>query len=218
MLAIFDLDGVIVTTDEYHYQAWKSIAEKNGMTFDRELNHKLRGVSRRESLEIILAHNSRSFAEEEILKMLEEKNGRYVELLENLTPSDILPGVNELLGSLESAGWLKAIGSSSKNATAILKKLGLFDRFDTVVDGNHISNSKPDPEVFLLGAEKLSQNPDTCIVFEDAQAGIEAALAAGMTAVGVGDLKLDNCTVQYRTLEGVTVSDLLRLNLKGAIN
>ncbi|MDC7238965.1 MAG: HAD-IA family hydrolase, partial [Spirochaetales bacterium] len=178
----------------------------------------LRDVSRRESLEIILAHNSRSFAEEEILKMLEEKNGRYVELLENLTPSDILPGVNELLGSLESAGWLKAIGSSSKNATAILKKLGLFDRFDTVVDGNHISNSKPDPEVFLLGAEKLSQNPDTCIVFEDAQAGIEAALAAGMTAVGVGDLKLDNCTVQYRTLEGVTVSDLLRLNLKGAIN
>lgn len=183
---IFDLDGVIVSTDEYHYQGWKRIAEEEGVYFDRVINEALRGVSRMESLEIILRKAEKAYTSEEKTALAQRKNDYYRESLNNLTPGDILPGTLDVLKGLKEKGIKVAIGSSSKNAPFILEKIGLKDTFDAVADGNGIINSKPDPEVFLLAAKLLGLEPDVCAVVEDAEAGIEAALAAGMKAVGVG--------------------------------
>lgn len=184
---IFDLDGVLLSTDQYHYQAWKQLADSEGIYFDRQINERLRGVSRMESLEIILERSDRTWSDDEKKGMATRKNELYRQLLENLTPDDVYPGVVELLDELDQHGIKKAVGSSSKNAGFILKKVGLADRFkDAVCDGTQISRSKPDPEVFLKAAEMLKVPPELCVVIEDAGAGIEAAKAAGMTAVGVG--------------------------------
>lgn len=184
---IFDLDGVIVSTDGYHYKAWKAMADKEGIYFDETINNRLRGVSRMESLAIILERASREYSEEEKLAMATAKNDIYRESLNELTPADILPGVMDTLNGLRDMGIKLGIGSSSRNTPVILKQIGLGDFFDAVADGNQIKNSKPDPEVFLLAAKLLGEKPEDCVVVEDAYAGIDAAKAGGMKAVGVAD-------------------------------
>lgn len=183
---IFDLDGVIVSTDNCHYLAWKRMADEEGIPFDRTVNERLRGVSRMESLSIILEKAAKPYSEEEKLAMAARKNGYYVELIGSLTENDILPGAMDTLNMLKEKGIKAAIGSSSRNTPIILKQIGLSDAFDAVADGNAIRNSKPDPEVFLLAAKLLNLDPADCLVVEDADAGIEAALAGGMRALGVG--------------------------------
>lgn len=183
---IFDLDGVIVSTDEFHYMAWKRMADEENICFDRDINNKLRGVSRVESLGIILERSERRYNQEEKEELARRKNLYYRELLQRLTPADLLPGVAPLLRELKKRGIAIAIASSSKNSPLILEKLGLNGYFDAVADGNEIRRSKPDPEVFLLAAGKLGIKPGECVVVEDAESGIEAAAAAGMKAVGVG--------------------------------
>ena len=185
---IFDLDGVLLSTDEYHYMAWKSIADKLGIHFDKQINNKLRGVSRMESLEIILGENN-CYSAEEKEKLAEEKNGLYRKYLAELTPSVVEDDVRETLDKIRESGIITAIGSSSKNTRYILEKTELTHYFDAISDGNNITKSKPDPEVFLKAAQYLGLEPEECIVVEDAHAGIDAAKAGGFTAVAIGDAK-----------------------------
>lgn len=188
---IFDLDGVIVSTDSLHYRAWKALADSEGIYFDEEINNRLRGVSRMESLEIVLERATRTYTDEEKVAMAEKKNGIYRELLQVLTPSDRLEGVTETLNALRAQGYKLAIGSSSKNTPIILEKIGYSGYFDAISDGNNIKNSKPDPEVFLKAAEFLQLQPSECFVVEDAEAGITAAKAGGFTAIGIGSAAED---------------------------
>ncbi|MEZ6190409.1 MAG: beta-phosphoglucomutase [Phycisphaerales bacterium] len=207
---IFDLDGVIVSTDEYHYRAWKRLADAEGITFDRQVNDRLRGVSRMESLEIILERSARMYTETEKLALAEKKNNTYRALLARLSPEDILPGVNEVLEALRTRGIKLAIGSSSKNAGPILQAIGLDRAFDTVVDGTHITRSKPDPEVFTLAAKRLGVSPARCLVVEDADAGVDAALAAGMRVLAVGSAASHpGATLAAENLSQATIDDLL---------
>lgn len=195
---IFDLDGVIVSTDECHYQAWRAIAEREGVPFDRHVNDKLRGVGRLESLNIILDGSSRVYSEVEKAELAEEKNQMYRGLLARIGPRDILPGVMTCLRVLKKLGIRTAIGSSSKNARLILDQIGLTTVFDEIVDGNDIVRGKPDPEVFVLAAARLGVPAEECIVVEDAYAGVEAALLAGMVCLGVGSASSD-MRAQYRS-------------------
>ncbi len=183
---IFDLDGVIVSTDDCHYEAWKQLADSQGIYFDRDINQRLRGVSRMESLEILLERAMRTYTEEEKITMATEKNETYKRLVMKITPAAILPGASATLQMLREKGILIAIGSSSRNTPIILKQIGLEGYFDAVADGNHIKNSKPDPEVFLLAAKMLNIPPENCLVVEDADAGVEAALNGNMRVLGVG--------------------------------
>lgn len=187
---IFDLDGVIVSTDEYHYKAWKRLADEEGIFFDRKMNHRLRGVSRMACVDIILEKASNTYTAAEKESMAERKNRYYIESLGNLDDRAMLPGVKETLPLLKEEGYRIAIGSSSKNAGLILKKLGLSHTFHSVVDGNDISHSKPDPEVFLKAAAALGAEPCNCIVVEDSTAGIDAARSGGMFAVGMGEAQV----------------------------
>ena len=182
---IFDLDGVIVSTDDCHYRAWKKMADEEGIYFDREINNRLRGVSRMASLEIVLEKANREYSEKEKQEMAERKNTYYKELICELTPNDILPGAIETLEQLKENGIKIAIGSSSKNTPIILKQIGLDNYFDAVSDGNNITHSKPDPEVFLKAAEMLNIAPENCMIVEDADAGIEAGKRAGMKTLAV---------------------------------
>lgn len=183
---IFDLDGVIVSTDNCHFCAWKRMADEEGISFDRQINERLRGVSRMESLDIVLEGAKRAYTDEEKASLAARKNEYYRQLLARLTPADVLPGAERIVREVRSRGVLTAIGSSSKNAPLILQKIGFRALFDAVADGNGISRSKPDPEVFLLAARLLNTEPKRCVVVEDAFAGILAAKAAGMKAIGVG--------------------------------
>ena len=183
---IFDLDGVIVSTDNCHYLAWKKMADEEGIPFDRTINERLRGVSRMESLSIILEKAEKNYSDSEKEAMATRKNGYYVELIGSLTPNDMLPGAMDTLKMLKEKGIRIAIGSSSRNTPIILKQIQLTETFDAVADGNAISRSKPDPEVFLLAAKLLNFSPENCLVVEDADAGVEAALAGGMRVLGVG--------------------------------
>ena len=183
---IFDLDGVLVSTDKYHYQAWKKIADKEGIYFDEKINDRLRGVSRMDSLEIILERAEKQYTEEEKLALATEKNDLYRDLLKNLTPADRLAGVTETLEKLKEKGYLLAIGSSSRNTPVILSKIGYDGYFDAVSDGNNITKSKPDPEVFEKAAEMLSLPAKECFVVEDSLAGIDAAKSGGFKAIGIG--------------------------------
>ena len=182
---IFDLDGVIVSTDDCHYRAWKKMADEEGIYFDREINNRLRGVSRMASLEIVLEKANREYSEKEKQEMAERKNNYYKELICELTPNDILPGAIETLEQLKENGIKIAIGSSSKNTPIILKQIGLDNYFDAVSDGNNITHSKPDPEVFLKAAEMLGIAPEDCMIVEDADAGIEAGKRADMKTLAV---------------------------------
>ena len=188
---IFDLDGVLCSTDRCHYFAWKGMADQYGLSFDETVNNRLRGVSRSESLEIILKQNpEKSFNPEEKDRMLEEKNTVYRGLLENMSPEDLSEEVRTTLEKLRAGGLKLAVGSSSKNAKLILKKIGLENFFHAVSDGTNITRSKPDPEVFLKAAEMLDLPPEDCLVVEDAAAGIEAAARGGFDSAGLGEAAL----------------------------
>lgn len=184
--AIFDLDGVIVDTAKYHYLAWASLADELGFKFTEEDNERLKGVSRMRSLDILLEVGGLEFKEAEKQAMAEKKNRLYVEYISRLEESELLPGVKEYLTGLRSRGIGIALGSASKNAEFILNKLNITDLFDAVVDGNKVSLAKPDPEVFLIAAQEIGLQPDGCVVFEDAEAGVQAGKAAGMKVVGIG--------------------------------
>ena len=182
---LFDLDGVIVSTDRCHFRAWKRMADEEGIYFDEKINDRLRGVSRMASLEIVLERSPRAYTEEEKAALAARKNDYYRDLIRELTPSDILPGAMENLNELKENGILVAVGSSSKNTPLILRRIGLDAFFDAVSDGNNISRSKPDPEVFLKAAEMLGTDPADCLVVEDADAGIEAGRRGGMKTLSV---------------------------------
>ena len=184
---IFDLDGVIVSTDECHYRAWKKTADEEGIYFDRKINDRLRGVSRMDSLEIVLERAERLYTDEEKVELAERKNNYYKEYIKKLTKDDILNGVNENLAELKANGIKVAIGSSSKNTPDILKYIGLDNYFDAVSDGNNITKSKPDPEVFLKAADMLGVPYEKCLVVEDADSGIEAGKRAGMYTLAVNN-------------------------------
>ena len=182
---LFDLDGVIVSTDHCHYRAWKRMADEEGIYFDEKINDRLRGVSRMASLEIVLERAPRVYSNAEKAELAERKNNYYKELIGRLTPADILPGAMENLNELRENGILIAVGSSSKNTPLILRQIGLDGFFDAVSDGNNISHSKPDPEVFLKAAEMLGIAPIDCLVVEDADAGIEAGKNGNMKTLSV---------------------------------
>lgn len=188
---IFDLDGVICSTDEYHYLAWKALADRLNIPFDRERNNLLRGVSRMASLEIVLEKSGSSFADDEKAVLAEEKNDRYRDLLAQMSPADLSDDVKMTLESLKERGLKLAIGSSSRNTPFILEQIGLDGFFDAVADGNCITHSKPHPEVFLKAAEMISCSPEECIVVEDAHAGVEAAVSGGFDCAAIGDAKDD---------------------------
>lgn len=202
---IFDLDGVIVFTDKLHYIAWKRMTDKLGIYFDEEINHRLRGVSRVDSLEIILERLvGRTLSQEQKQELLDEKNSYYRELLDRMTPEDVSDEVRNTLRELRQRGYQLAIGSSSKNAGLILEKVNLLEYFDAISDGNNILKSKPDPEVFLKGAEYIGLLPEECAVIEDASAGIDAAKAGNMLAIAIGDatnnVKADMRLLSFRDL------------------
>ncbi len=184
---IFDLDGVICHTDQYHYQAWKTIADRLRIPFDERINARLRGVSRMESLEIILVQSGNNYSQREKEHLAEEKNRIYQSFLCKMTPADLQPETSRTLNTLREMNLKLAIGSSSRNTALILHRLGLDGFFDAVADGTQIKHSKPDPEVFLLAASLLSVQPSRTLVVEDAPAGIQAAKAGGFLAAGLGD-------------------------------
>lgn len=189
---IFDLDGVIVDTAKYHFLAWKNLANHLNIEFTETHNELLKGVSRVRSLEILLNIGNVTLLEERKQEILIRKNEDYLEYIKKMNVDEILPGVNNLLNELDKKNIKYVLGSASKNAPLILKQVELLERFEGIVDGNSVSKAKPDPEVFLIGAEKLNLKPESCIVFEDAIAGIEAANKANMISVGIGDAETLN--------------------------
>lgn len=182
---IFDLDGVLVSTDEYHYKAWKKIADDNGWIFNRTINERLRGVSRMDSLEIILKENNVSLSEEEKERLASQKNEIYRESLKNLNPDSVDKDIVPMLKDLHENGLKLAVGSSSKNTKFILERIGLTPYFDAVADGNVITHSKPNPEVFLKAAEMIGLKPAVCAIVEDAEAGIDAGKNGGFLTFGI---------------------------------
>jgi beta-phosphoglucomutase len=187
---IFDLDGVIVDTAKYHFLAWRNLANSLGFEFTEAHNELLKGVSRVRSLEILLEIGKVALAEDQKQLLLIKKNEEYLTYVNKMTADEILPGISNLLDYLDANNIKYALGSASKNAPLILEKVGLINRFSAIVDGNDVSKAKPDPEVFLIGAQKLQMKPENCIVVEDAIAGIEAANAANMVSIGIGDAEL----------------------------
>ncbi|OJF90299.1 beta-phosphoglucomutase [Alkalibacterium sp. 20] len=185
---IFDLDGVITDTAEYHYLAWKSLAKKMGIEMDREFNEQLKGISRMESLDLILKHGNKEndYSEEEKIELATQKNEEYKESIKQITPNDLLPGIEQLLKDAKEKGLGMALASASKNGPEIMKRLEIEDLFDGVVDPASLSAGKPDPEIFVKGAEMLGLDVSECVGLEDAEAGVEAINGAGMFSVGVG--------------------------------
>lgn len=186
---IFDLDGVIVDTAHYHFLAWQRLARELGTDLTREDNERLKGVSRMESLEIILEIGDIQLPEDDKERMATKKNGWFVEYIEEIRPEEIFPRVGELISALREKDIKIGLASSSKNAKRVIELLGIGSLFDTMVDGTMIKKTKPDPEIFLLAADRLGVEPMDCLVFEDAEAGVEAALRAGMKCVGVGAIE-----------------------------
>lgn len=209
---IFDLDGVIVDTASHHFVAWRKLADELGVPFSSEDNESLKGVSRVDSLEYILNKGGLVLDPATKVRLMERKNEHYLELASQTTPSNALPGVVALITELKQKGLKIALGSSSKNAEMILTKLNLIDAFDVLVDGNHITLSKPDPEVFAMGAKALGLPPESCLVFEDAQSGIDAANAGGFPVIGVGSRNvLTGASAVIPGFDGTTWADLKSL-------
>jgi beta-phosphoglucomutase len=184
---IFDLDGVIVDTAKYHFLAWKKLANSIGVDFTHTQNEQLKGVSRVKSLEKILAWGNKSISDAEFTRLMGLKNEDYLTYIDTMDVQEILPDVTKTLDFLSNAKQHIALGSASKNARMILEKVHILEKFHVIVDGNDVTKAKPDPEVFLIAAQQLHVAPKDCIVFEDAVAGIQAANAAGMTSIGIGD-------------------------------
>lgn len=206
---LFDLDGVIVDTAVYHFQAWRRLANELGFDFTEHQNEQLKGISRMESLELILNWGGVTLTEEEKIAWATKKNQWYLDLVMQMTPNEVLPGVPEFLKSLRENGIKIALGSASKNSKLILEKIQMLDYFDAIIDGNNITKGKPDPQVFLMGAEATGTQPDECVVFEDAVAGVQAAKAGGMKAVGVGSADiLTEADIVISTFEDFSVEKL----------
>ncbi|UKP00237.1 beta-phosphoglucomutase [Nostoc sp. UHCC 0870] len=204
---IFDLDGVLTDTAEYHYLAWQKLADEEGIPFNREANEALRGISRLASLMLIIG--DRTYSEDQIQEMMARKNRYYVELIKNITPKNLLPGAIALLDELRQAGMKIAIGSASKNAHTVIEKLGIADKVDAIADGYSVQQPKPAPDLFLYAAHQLGLNPQQCVVVEDAAAGVEAALAGGMWAIGIGPPeRVGTAHIVIPNLAGVTWKDL----------
>lgn len=210
---IFDLDGVLTDTAEYHYQAWKRMANKLGIPLDREMNEQLKGISRMDSLERILAlgNQTEKYSVEEKEQLANEKNEDYKKLILSVTPNDLLPGIADLLADLKKENIRLALASASKNGPVIMEKLGIADLFDTVVDPASLANGKPDPEIFIKGAEQLQLKPEECVGVEDAQAGIESINAAGIFSVGVGTKEMmKNADYAVSDTSELKLSDILK--------
>lgn len=203
---IFDLDGVIVDTAKYHYLAWKRLAGELGFEFTEDDNERLKGVSRLDSLEILLSIGNKSFDDKTKLLLAEKKNAWYIEYISKMSKDEVLPGVENFLEVLKNAGIKISLGSVSKNALQILKSLNLTNYFDAIIDGTRISKAKPDPEVFLKASAELNIPPEECIVFEDASAGIDGAINANMYSIGVGSPKILNKA--NKVISGFTTIDL----------
>lgn len=209
---LFDLDGVIVDTAKFHYVAWKKLANELGFDFTEEDNELLKGVSRMRSLDILLDIGKVELSDKEKIDWAQKKNEWYVELIGGLTKEDILPGADTFLKEAANVGIKIALGSASKNAEFILKKLEIDQLFDARIDGTHISKAKPDPEVFLKGCEALGLSPEDCLVFEDAQAGVEAARNGGMKCVGIGEPEvLNEADIVVGGLSDISVSRAIEL-------
>ena len=204
---IFDLDGVICATDEYHYLAWKAVTDRLGIPFERQRNHLLRGLSRMDCLEIVLEKSGKSYSEQEKRAIAEEKNSRYLAYVAGMTPDHVSADVQNTLRALRRRKIPLAIGSSSKNTPLILERLGLGRFFDAVADGNIVEKSKPDPEVFLKAAEMLKLPPSDCLVVDDGHAGVAAAAAGGFDCAAIGSAKEDPGALWHLEL----LSDLLRI-------
>jgi beta-phosphoglucomutase len=206
---LFDLDGVIVDTAKYHFLAWKRLASELGFDFTEEDNERLKGISRMDSLEILLGIGGLTLDENVKIELAEKKNNWYCKYIKKMTPDEILQGAKEFLELLRKNEIKIALGSASKNSMTILTNLGLVNHFDAIVDGTRITKAKPNPEVFLLGAKELGIKPEQCVVFEDAKAGIEAAINAGMYSVGIGDPKvLDKANVVVSSMKEMTLEKL----------
>ena len=206
---IFDLDGVIANTADLHYRAWCKIGDQWGFNLSTAQNEELKGISRKDSILKIANWAGKSFANEELDAFAFEKNKNYLSYCQTLGTKDILPGVYDFINSSMNKDLKLAVGSASKNAKIILQKLGILDLFSIIVDGNMVQNSKPDPEVFIKGAEILELEPKSCIVFEDSQAGIQAAINAGMFSVGVGQEDLESCDHKIKNFEGLSPEQLI---------
>ncbi|MCP3773200.1 beta-phosphoglucomutase [Paenibacillus sp. MZ04-78.2] len=189
---IFDLDGVITDTAEYHYEAWKALAEELSIPFTREFNEELKGISRMESLEkiLVLGGKAHDVTEEQKIALANKKNEHYLTLIQNITPADVLPGISEFIAEIQAQGLKIGLASASKNAFAVLESLGLKDKFHAIVDAKTVQRGKPDPEIFLKAARLLEVEPGACIGVEDAAAGVEAIKGAGMFAVAIGAKEL----------------------------
>ena len=201
---LFDLDGVIVSTDEFHYQGWQRLADEEGIYFDRQINERLRGVSRMESLEILLERATRPYSDVEKEALAARKNGYYAQLIKTLTPSDLLPGAQVTVDELKARGVKVAIASSSKNACPILESIGMGATLDAITTGHDIERTKPHPEIFLLAAQRCGVPPEECLVVEDAAAGVEGAIRANMRVLAVGsaaqDPRATACNIDLATL------------------
>ncbi|MEM7579897.1 MAG: beta-phosphoglucomutase [Cyanobacteria bacterium P01_A01_bin.80] len=204
---IFDLDGVLTDTAEFHYQAWQKLADEEGIAFNREVNEGLRGVSRRDSLLKIIG--DRKYSEAEIQEMMERKNRYYLEYIDEITSYNLLPGTGNLIAELREQGIKIALGSASKNARSVIEKLGIADKFDVIGDGNSVQRSKPAPDLFLYAANELGLEPAECVVVEDAASGIEAAIAAGMLTIGIGSgERVGAAQIVLPSLQGVHLKDI----------
>lgn len=202
---IFDLDGVIVDTAKFHFEAWSKLANDLGFEITDEQNEQLKGVSRKRSLEQILSWGEKTVSPEDFEKHMESKNEDYLSRISGMDENDMLPGVKEILDFLSAEKIPFALGSASKNARFILKSLKIYDRFSAIVDGNDVSKAKPDPEVFVLAARKMEILPKNCIVFEDSVAGIEAANSVAMISVGIGDKEvLSKADYNFRDFTEIT--------------
>ncbi len=205
---IFDLDGVLTDTAEYHYRAWQRLADEIGVPFSREQNEALRGVSRRQSLELLL--NGRTFPEEQMLEMMHRKNRYYVAMLDQITPNDLLPGVRGLLDELRGAGMKIALGSASKNAQEVVRRLGIAADLDGIADGYSVVRPKPAPDLFVYAAGLLRLPVEQCVVVEDAEAGVQAAKAGGLCAVGLGPAeRVGGADAVFPDLSHVHLTDIL---------
>lgn len=213
---LFDLDGVIVSTDNCHYLGWKKLCDELGIPFDRAANEKFRGVGRMSCLEMLLV-DSKALSENEKIALATKKNDYYLELIKEISPADLLPGVVELLDQLDEQQVKKAVGSASKNAVIVLERLGIAERFDTIVTGSDYEHGKPAPDVFLTAAKRVDVPPENCLVVEDALAGVQAARAAGMRVLGIGNAEgLDIADEVVESLSGITYHHLNALVQHGS--
>ena len=205
---IFDLDGVLTDTAEYHFRAWQKLAKEEGIPFTRQDNEALRGVPRRESLMLVL--NGRSYPEEKIQQMLVRKNDDYLDFIRQITPADLLPGAKELLLELRQAGLKAAVGSSSKNAPEVIARLEIGNLLDAIADGYSVTRAKPAPDLFLYAAARLELPPESCVVVEDAAAGVDAAIAGGFHTIGLGPQdRVGHAQVVFPSLAGISLKQIL---------